>query len=60
MAEKTLQQDTRTFQIHPRRRLIAAALSVAIAVVIAVGSATPLLAWSPDAETDLGRGKLSP
>jgi len=36
MAEKTLQQDTRTFQIHPRRRLIAAALSVAIAVVLAV------------------------
>jgi hypothetical protein len=36
MADKTLQQDTRTFQIHPRRRLIAAALSVAIAVVPAV------------------------
>jgi hypothetical protein len=36
MADKTLQQDTRTFQIHPRRRLIAAALSVAIAVVLAV------------------------
>jgi hypothetical protein len=36
MTEKTLQQDTRTFQVHPRRRLIAAALSVAIAVVLAV------------------------
>ena len=36
MAEKTFQQDARTFQIHPRRRLIAAALSVAIAVVLAV------------------------
>jgi hypothetical protein len=36
MAEKALQQDTRTFQIRPRRRLIAGVLSVAIAVVLAV------------------------
>lgn len=36
MAEKTLQQDTRTFQVHRRRRLIAAALSMAIAIVLAV------------------------
>ena len=36
MAEKALQQDTRTFQIHPRGRQIAGVLSVAIAVVLAV------------------------
>ena len=36
MAEKAIQPDTRTFQIRPRGRLIAGALSVAIAVVLAV------------------------
>jgi hypothetical protein len=36
VAEKTLHQETRTFQVHQRRRLIGGALSVPIAAVLAV------------------------
>lgn len=49
MAENTLQQDIRTFQVHSRGRLIAAAVSVAIAVFLAV------LVWVDHANSILFR-----